>query len=122
MNEEKKLKELRASIDSLDEDLLELISARARLALDIAKVILDNGFHAPTIYFPINISESIMIEPTETESKETLDRFIELMLEIDRRIDSDIDNLLDSPSRTPVGRLNETKANRELNLNWKNEL
>ena len=95
---------------------------RGLKALDIAKIILDWGFHAPTIYFPINIPESIMIEPTETESKETLDLFIDLMLDIDGRIESDIDRLLESPSSTPVGRLNETKANRELNLNWKNEL
>ena len=91
-------------------------------ALDIAKIVLDYGFHAPTIYFPINIPESIMIEPTETESKKTLDTFINLMLDIDSKIDLNLDDLLDSPKNTPVRRLNETKANRELNLNWKNEL
>ena len=95
---------------------------RGLKALDIAKIILDYGFHAPTIYFPINIPESIMIEPTETESKETLDTFIKLMLDIDEKIESEIDNLLESPLNTPVRRLNETKANRELNLNWKDEL
>tara|TARA_Y100001970_G_C13919198_1_gene692546 strand:- start:92 stop:826 length:735 start_codon:yes stop_codon:yes gene_type:complete len=95
---------------------------RGLKALDIAKIILDYGFHAPTIYFPINIPESIMIEPTETESKETLDIFIKLMLDIDEKIEFDIDKLLESPLNTPVRRLNETKANRELNLNWKNEL
>ena len=91
-------------------------------ALDIAKIVLDYGFHAPTIYFPINIPESIMIEPTETESKKTLDSFINLMLDIDEKIELDLENLLDSPKNTPVRRLNETKANRELNLNWRNEL
>jgi len=95
---------------------------RGLKALDIAKIILDHGFHAPTIYFPINVKESMMIEPTETESKETLDTFIKLMLDIDVKIDENIDKLLDSPLNTPVRRLNETKANRELNLNWKNEL
>ena len=95
---------------------------RGLKALDIAKIILDNGFHAPTIYFPINIAESIMIEPTETESKETLDKFIKLMLDIDRAIESNIDKLLESPLKTPVRRLNETKANRELNLNWDHEV
>ena len=95
---------------------------RGLKALDIAKIILDHGFHAPTIYFPINVKESMMIEPTETESKETLDTFIKLMLDIDVKIDKNIDKLLDSPLNTPVRRLNETKANRELNLNWKNEL
>ena len=91
-------------------------------ALDIAKIILDYGFHAPTIYFPINIPEAIMIEPTETESKETLDSFIELMLDIDKKIDIEIDKLLESPINTPVRRLNETKANRELNLTWNKEI
>jgi glycine dehydrogenase subunit 2 len=95
---------------------------RGLKALDIAKIILDHGFHAPTIYFPINVKESIMIEPTETESKETLDSFIDLMLSIDARINKDLNHLLDAPTNTPVRRLNETKANRELNLNWKNEL
>ena len=91
-------------------------------ALDIAKIILDYGFHAPTIYFPINIPEAIMIEPTETESKETLDSFIELMLDIDKKIEIEIDKLLESPINTPVRRLNETKANRELNLTWNKEI
>ena len=91
-------------------------------ALDIAKIILDYGFHAPTIYFPINIPEAIMIEPTETESKETLDSFIGLMLDIDKKIEIEIDKLLESPINTPVRRLNETKANRELNLTWNKEI
>ena len=95
---------------------------RGLKALDIAKIILDYGFHAPTIYFPINIPESIMIEPTETESKETLDIFIKLMLDIDKKIELEIEDLLEAPLNTPVRRLNETKANRELNLNWKNEI
>ena len=92
-------------------------------ALDIAKSLLDYGFYAPTIYFPTNISESIMIEPTESEDKATLDRFIKAMLEIDSNIKNNIDKVLDSPLKTPVRRLDETKANRELNLRWKdNEL
>tara|TARA_B100001142_G_scaffold321917_1_gene369388 strand:+ start:457 stop:1917 length:1461 start_codon:yes stop_codon:yes gene_type:complete len=95
---------------------------RGLKALDIAKIILDHGFHAPTIYFPINVKESIMIEPTETESKETLDSFIDLMLNIDSNLEQDIGHFLDAPVNTPVRRLNETKANRELNLSWKDEL
>ena len=92
-------------------------------ALDIAKSILDYGFYAPTIYFPINVPESIMIEPTESEDKETLDRFIEAMLQIDRDIDIDKDKIINSPFKTPVSRLDETKANRELNVKWqKSEL
>ena len=92
-------------------------------ALDIAKALLDYGFYAPTIYFPTNIPESIMIEPTESEDKDTLDRFIEAMLEIDKNIDLDKEKIVSAPFNTPVSRLDETKANRELNLRWnKNEV
>ena len=92
-------------------------------ALDIAKALLDYGFYAPTIYFPTNVPESIMIEPTESEDKETLDRFISAMIEIDQMIDSDKDKVINAPFKTPVSRLDETKANRELDLRWKkNEL
>ena len=92
-------------------------------ALDIAKSLLDYGYHSPTIYFPINIPESIMIEPTESENKETLDDFSESMIEIDSLIDTNPNLVLNSPINTPVGRLDETKANRELDLNFykKNE-
>ena len=92
-------------------------------ALDIAKSLLDYGFYAPTIYFPTNIPESIMIEPTESEDKDTLDRFIAAMLEIDETIDKNKDKVINAPFKTPVSRLDETKANRELDLRWKkNEL
>jgi len=87
-------------------------------ALDIAKSLLDYGFYAPTIYFPINVPESIMIEPTESEDKNTLDRFINAMIEIDKNIDKDKDRVVNAPFKTPVSRLDETKANRELNLKW----
>ncbi len=86
--------------------------------LEIAKALLDYGFHAPTIYFPINVSESMMIEPTETESRKTLDSFIEAMLEIDKLIDSDPERIHSAPFSTPVKRLDETRANREPNLRW----
>ena len=96
---------------------------RGAKALDIAKSLLDYGFYAPTIYFPINIPESIMIEPTESEDKETLDRFISAMLEIDKNIDLDKEKIINAPFNAPVSRLDETKANRELNLRWtKNEV
>ena len=87
--------------------------------LDIAKALLDYGFHSPTIYFPNNIPEAMMIEPTESETKETLDRFVDALLEIDERIDKDPDSILQAPVNTPVSRLDETKANRELDLRWK---
>jgi glycine dehydrogenase subunit 2 len=91
---------------------------RGAKALDIAKSLLDYGYHSPTIYFPINVPESIMIEPTESENKETLDNFAESMIEIDNLIDTDLEVILNAPINTPVGRLDETKANRELDLNY----
>ncbi|MAX13259.1 MAG: glycine dehydrogenase (aminomethyl-transferring) [Candidatus Marinimicrobia bacterium] len=91
-------------------------------ALDIAKLILDKGYHAPTIYFPTNIPEAMMMEPTETESKDTLDSFADYLIYISENIDNKLTKFLESPSNTPVKRLNETKANRELNLNWQDEL
>ena len=87
-------------------------------ALDIAKALLDYGFHAPTIYFPSIIPEAIMIEPTESETKQTLDRFIAAMLEIDKLIDVNPEIVINAPVSTPVKRLDETKANRELDLRW----
>ncbi len=83
-------------------------------AMDIAKALLDYGFHAPTVYFPLTVHESIMIEPTETESKETLDSFCDAMLEIAARIEEEGDPYKDAPVKTPVGRLDEVKAAKEL--------
>ena len=90
-------------------------------AIDIAKTLLDYGFHPPTIYFPINIQESIMIEPTETESKETLEKFAQVLFDIDKKIDSNPEDLMNAPFKTPVRRLDETKANRELNVRFLND-
>jgi len=86
--------------------------------LDIAKMLLDYGYHAPTIYFPINIPESMMIEPTESESKQTLDDFVETLIEIDSLIDKDPSIITNAPYKTPVRRLDETRANREPILKW----
>ena len=83
-------------------------------ALDIAKALLDEGFHAPTIYFPLTVKETIMIEPTETESKETLDAFCDAMLDIARRAIEDPDSLHQAPQQTPVGRLDEVSAAKRL--------
>ena len=94
---------------------------RGAKALDIAKSLLDYGYHSPTIYFPINVPESVMIEPTESENKETLDNFADSMIEIDSLIDTNLDLILNAPVNTPVGRLDETKANRELDLNFYNK-
>jgi glycine dehydrogenase subunit 2 len=90
-------------------------------ALDIAKYLIDNGIHPPTVYFPLIVKEALMIEPTETESKETLDKFIELMKEIALLASKEPQKLKDAPLKMPVKRLDETKAARELNLIWQAE-
>ena len=87
--------------------------------LDIAKRLLDYGFHAPTIYFPLLFHQSIMIEPTETESKETLDGFIDIMKHIAAEALSDPDSLKTAPHTTPVRRLDETTAARQPVLKYK---
>ena len=84
--------------------------------LDIAKAILDYGIHPPTIYFPLIVDEALMIEPTETESLETLDRFVEVMHEIADRAASDPAGLKAAPTTTPVGRLDEAAAARRPDL------
>ncbi|MFS8582197.1 MAG: hypothetical protein FWJ61_05050, partial [Limnochordales bacterium] len=86
--------------------------------LDIAKRLLDYGVHAPTIYFPLIVDEAIMIEPTETESKETLDEFVDIMLRIVREIEEDPDLVRNAPHNTPVRRLDEARAARQPNLCW----
>lgn len=88
-------------------------------ALDIAKRLMDYGFHPPTIYFPLIIKEAMMIEPTETESKETLDQFIEAMIDIAKEIDQDPEIAKKAPCNTPIGRLDEVKAAREPILRWR---
>ncbi|MEE8318336.1 MAG: aminomethyl-transferring glycine dehydrogenase subunit GcvPB [Dehalococcoidales bacterium] len=86
--------------------------------LDIAKRLLDYGFHPPTIYFPLVVEEAILIEPTETESKETLDAFIGAMLEIAREAEEDPDLLRGAPHDTPLNRLDEAAAARKPDLRW----
>ncbi|MDD3988421.1 MAG: aminomethyl-transferring glycine dehydrogenase subunit GcvPB, partial [Candidatus Omnitrophica bacterium] len=88
-------------------------------ALDIAKYLIDKGFHPPTIYFPLIVKEAMMVEPTETESKETLDRFIEAMIEAAKLSETTPQILHSAPLTMPVKRLDETKAAREPNLRWK---
>ncbi|MFA7056701.1 MAG: aminomethyl-transferring glycine dehydrogenase subunit GcvPB [Candidatus Cloacimonadales bacterium] len=86
--------------------------------LDIAKRLLDEGYHAPTIYFPLIIPEAIMIEPTETESKQTLDKFIEAMIEIAHEIEKDPESLHGAPYTTPVRRVDDVRAVKELNVRF----
>ena len=86
--------------------------------LDVAKRLLDYGFHAPTIYFPLLFHQAIMIEPTETESKETMDGFIEVMEKIAREAKEDPELLKTAPHNTPVSRPDETLAARRPILRW----
>ena len=83
-------------------------------ALDVAKALIDRGFHPPTIYFPLIVHEALMVEPTETESKETLDRFIEAMIAIAEQAAHDPAAFAAMPATTPVTRLDETKAARDM--------
>ncbi len=86
--------------------------------LDVAKRLLDFGFHAPTIYFPLIVHGAIMIEPTESESKQTLDEFADAMLKIFEEAKSNPDVVKNAPITTPIGRLDAVKAAREPVIRW----
>ena len=85
-------------------------------AIDIAKALIDKGIHPPTVYFPLIVKEAIMVEPTETESKETLDLFIDVMVELAALAEKDPAAFHDFPKTTPVSRLDETKAVKDMDL------
>jgi glycine dehydrogenase subunit 2 len=85
-------------------------------AIDIAKYLIDRGYHPPTVYFPLIVKDAIMIEPTETESKATLDEFIAVMKEAAELAGTDPEALHAAPVTMPIGRLDETKAAREQNV------
>ncbi len=87
-------------------------------AMDIAKKLLDYGFHAPTIYFPLIVEEALMIEPAETESRETLDAFATAMIQIAADIEQQPELIRNTPQTTPIGRPDEVKAAREPKLRW----
>lgn len=88
----------------------------------MAKRLLDFGVHAPTVYFPLVVPEAMMIEPTETESKEVLDRFAEIMIKIDQESIDDPEKVKNAPYNTPVGKLDEAMAARKPNLRWEPSL
>lgn len=88
---------------------------RGVTAMDVAKRLLDYGFHAPTVYFPLDVPEAVMIEPTETESKETLDAFADAVRSI---LSEPTETLRAAPHTTPVSRPDEVKAARQLVLRW----
>ena len=87
--------------------------------LDIAKRLIDHGFHPPTIYFPLIVDEGMLIEPTETESKETLDAFADALIAIAGEAVSDPDAIRAAPITAPVRRLDEAAAARQPNLRWR---
>ncbi len=86
--------------------------------VDIGKRLIDLGFHPPTVYFPLIVDEALMIEPTETESRETLDAFISAMRQIAREVETEPELIRDAPRTTPVTRLDEVTAARKPNLKW----
>ena len=93
----------------------KLKSERGISAMDLGKRLLDYGFHAPTVYFPITVKESMMIEPTETESKETLDAFAETLFRI---TEEPADLLREAPHTTPISRPDEVRAARQPQTSW----
>jgi glycine cleavage system P protein (glycine dehydrogenase) subunit 2 len=102
----------------------EFVSTAKRLrrhgvrAMDVAKRIIDLGFHPSTVYFPLVVEEAMMVEPTETESKETLDLFAEAMSTAAKEAEETPDLLHEAPVTTPVRRLDEARAARQLKLRW----
>jgi glycine dehydrogenase subunit 2 len=88
-------------------------------AMDVAKRLLDYGFHAPTTYFPLLVPECLLIEPTETEAPEDLDRFCEAMIAIRQEMDNDPGKLSAAPHTMPVRRLDDVRAAKQLDLAWK---
>ena len=123
---------IRASIDDLIEipydepNRHEFVASAQALkrdtgvrALDIGKALLDRGYHAPTVYFPLLVPECLMIEPTETESKETLDAFIVAFRDILNLAREDPASIMAAPVNTAVGRVDETRAARQPDLRWR---
>ena len=86
--------------------------------MDIAKALIDRGYHPPTVYFPLIVHGALMIEPTESESKETLDEFIEAMIDIAETAKTNPENILNAPLNTAISRPDETLAARKPVLKW----
>jgi len=93
-------------------------AARGVHAIDIAKYLIDQGIHPPTIYFPLTVKESIMIEPTETESKATMDHFIDEMIKADELSKTDPESFHDMPKTTSITRPDEVQAARDINTSF----
>jgi glycine dehydrogenase subunit 2 len=90
--------------------------------LDIAKRLIDYGYHPPTMYFPLVVRGALMIEPTETETRATIDAFVEAMVRIKREAESDAELLRQAPHLTRLGRLDEARAARQPHLRWSPEV
>ncbi|MFQ5993595.1 MAG: aminomethyl-transferring glycine dehydrogenase subunit GcvPB [Acidiferrobacterales bacterium] len=90
-------------------------------AMDVAKRLLDKGYHAPTTYFPLLVPECFLIEPTETETKDVLDGFVEAMCDIEREAREQPEQVLGAPHSTPVRRLDDVRAARQLDLVWRSD-
>jgi glycine dehydrogenase subunit 2 len=86
--------------------------------MDVAKRLMDYGFHPPTVYFPLIVDEALMVEPTETESKDTLDAFVDALLNIVKEARENPHLLHEAPMKAPIRRLDEVKAARDLVLRW----
>ena len=97
---------------------LKALKAKGVKALDVAKRVIDYGYHPPTMYFPLIVPECLMVEPTETESKETIDGFVAAMRQIAREADETPQVILDAPHKSPVRRLDEAQAARNLDLSY----
>jgi glycine dehydrogenase subunit 2 len=89
--------------------------------LDFAKAMIDEGYHPMTIYFPLVIHGALLVEPTETESKQSLDHFIKTLCDLVERLKKDSDSFKAAPLFTPIRRLDETQAARKPVLRWKEE-
>jgi glycine dehydrogenase subunit 2 len=87
--------------------------------MDFAKRLLDYGMHAPTTYFPLLIPECLLIEPTETESKQTLDAFVDAMVQIEREAEQEPERVTSAPHNMSVRRLDDVRAAKQLDLTWK---
>jgi len=113
--------DLASNAPSFHEFVLTTKKAKERQVrnIDIAKRLLDYGFYAPTVSFPLTVPESLMVEPTETESRETLDAFAAAMEKIWQEIETDPELVRNAPHTTPVGRLDEVKAARQPRLTWR---
>ena len=96
----------------------DLQRERGVSGLEVAKRLLDYGFHAPTMYFPLIVHEALMIEPTESETKETLDAFIDALRAIDAEATNEPETVQHAPHNTPVSRLDEATAARRPVLRW----